>query len=206
MRVEVVLGRQVDHRVAAPAELGGLTLHGAQHHDLELAGNPVGERRGVAVERSAQDALGQHGQAVAGVERESDAVLGVQGVEAATQEAAVGDVVVDQERVVQQLDGDCGSHDVPSSAPERLARREAQRGTDELGGTGGIVPDQVVEPRGRLAVGQLGDESGTGQVAVLGELRRDLGVASDRRHGSAATSSSSTSQRSGRLAARTVPR
>ncbi len=66
------------------------------------------------------------GEPVAGVQRERRAVAPVEGGLAPPQQAGVLDVVVDQERVVEQLDRDGRGQGVVERAAEGLAGGQAE--------------------------------------------------------------------------------
>jgi hypothetical protein len=76
----------------------------------------------------AQQTLADDQQGVAGIERELRAVRGGQGRAAPPGGAAVHDVVVDEERVVQQLDRDRHGQRGGRRSAEGPARGQAQAG------------------------------------------------------------------------------
>ena len=164
--VQVVLGREVDDAVAAPPELDRLTLHGASHHRVELIGDPIGDRDRIAVEGLADGPLGQHRQRVARVQRETDTCARVQGRFAPSTQAAVRDVVVDQEGVVEHLDRDGRKHHLGLVTAERDRGGQADRRADVLGRPSGIVADQVVQPAVGLAVGDARHQHGVDPLPV----------------------------------------
>ena len=68
---------------------------------------------------ASQDLVGEHGQSVARVQREAEAELGPQSGPAAATLAAVDDVVVDEEGVVEQLDRDGDRDDLSRRSPPK---------------------------------------------------------------------------------------
>jgi hypothetical protein len=133
-QVEVVVGPDLRRRVALPAQLGGLALQRAQRHRVELVEQAVGQR---GVERpgvAPQHPVGQHGQGIPGVQGEAQAVLGRQRGPTPPALAPVDDVVVDQEGVVQHLDGGRRTERVLGRTAEGLAGREAQSRADGFAG------------------------------------------------------------------------
>ena len=71
----------------------------------------------------------------------------VEGRAAAPQPALVLDVVVDQERVVEQLDGHGGAEGLLDRAAEGLAAREHERRPDALAGPRRVVTREAPEAR-----------------------------------------------------------
>ena len=100
-----------------------------------------------------QHAVGEHGQRIARVERECRAVLGGQGRAAAPAQAAVDDVVVHEERVVQQLDRHGGRQDVRRPAAEGAGSGQAEGRAQGLAGPARVDARDAVEPGVRLPVG-----------------------------------------------------
>ena len=153
--VEVVVRRQLHGSVATPAELDGLPLHGVARHPVELLRHQAGEARTELLLVVPEGAGGEEGQGVAGVDRQGHADLRVEGRRAAAQLAVVLDVVVDEERVVEHLDGGRRRERVVELAAERDARRQAQAGTDRLAAATGVVGHEVPELGSGLLVGQV---------------------------------------------------
>ena len=140
-----------------------------------------------------QDLVGEHGQGVAGVQREPDAELGSERRAPAATLAAVDDVVVYEEGVVQQLDRHGDRQDVTVAAPECAARRHAQRGTKRLSGTARIHTRDPVQPAVRLAVGDSVEHRTTDEATDLIGVSLDQLDAVARQHGPIATSTGSQS-------------
>ena len=158
----------------APAELDGLALDGAGEHVHELVGHPLGQP---GTERGAvpQRLHGQHGQGISHVDGDRRAVHAMQRRPPAPLNAVVLDVVVDEERVVGQLDGDRGTQRLVDRPAEGLAGCQQQGRADSLAGPSGIVPHEVVEvPAGRPAA-QVMLHGVAGEARVLAERRLDVG-------------------------------
>ena len=137
---------------------------------------------------ASQDLVGEHGQRVAGVQREPEAVLGRERRPTAAALAAVDDVVVDEERVVQQLDRHGDRQDVAVAAAERAARRHAQRGPDRLARPARVRARDPVEPAVRLAVRDGVEHRAADEAAdVVGVRLHELSAVGGQ-HGSIATS------------------
>ena len=121
------------------------------------------------------------------------AVLGGERRTPATALAAVDDVVVDEEGVVQQLDGHGDGHDVGVAAAEGAARRHAQGGAQRLARAAGVVARDAVEPAVRLSVGdRVEHRAAHDAVDVVGVGLDELGLVGGQ-HGSTTTSSASHS-------------
>ena len=102
--------------------------------------------------------------------------------------AAVDDVVVDEERVVQQLDRDGDRQDVAVAPAERAARRHAQRGPDRLPRPARVRARDAVEPAVRLAVRDGVEHRAPDEPADVVGVRLDELGAVGGQHGSIATS------------------
>ena len=100
-QVEVVIGGQVADAVAAPAELARLPLDRSPRHQLELVCHPGREPAAEEPAVVAQRGPRQDDERVAGIDRERDAVLEVEGRVSPAQQARILDVVVDEEGVVE---------------------------------------------------------------------------------------------------------
>ena len=97
-----------------------------KRHRVELAVHAIGDAAVERLEVLPQHAVREHRERVAGVEGYRQPVAGVQRRSPATALAAVDDVVVDQERVVQHLDRDSDRKHIRVAAAEGPAGR---RGT-----------------------------------------------------------------------------
>ncbi|HMD55895.1 MAG TPA: hypothetical protein VKG82_00305 [Solirubrobacteraceae bacterium] len=91
-----------------------------------------------------QDLVREHGQSVARVQREADAELRWQRRPAAPALAAVDDVIVDEERVVEQLDCDGDRQDLGVAAAESAACSHAECGPKRLSRPTRIYPRDAV--------------------------------------------------------------
>ena len=145
----------------------------------------------------AQHLVREHGERVAGVEREPEPVLGGKRRSPAAQLAAVDDVVVDQERVVQQLDRDGDRARRPRRSPpnaRHVARHSA--GRIALPGRLGYVAHDAVEPAVRLAVGDGVEHRAANEAAGVLQDALDEVVGFDVDHGHASTTTSTGSHAS----------
>ena len=106
---------------------------------------------------------------VTGVERDRHAVLDVHRRASAAGVAAVLDVVVDQERGVEQLDGRGGGQRVVDGPAERLARGEAEGRPEALALPHGERAQRLVEVTSRLAPVDVARDRRRGQGPVRGE-------------------------------------
>ena len=140
----VVVG-EVPAGAPHPVELQGLPLGRLPGHRGDDLKNP---QRAPHVEHAhvvEQRPEGHRQHRVADVHRDGHAVGAVQGLRVAALLGAVLDVVVNQERVVVQLQhGGRGEHRLEAAA-ERPTRRDAERRAQPLGGPQGIVHHEVVE-------------------------------------------------------------
>ncbi len=148
--VEVVDGREVERVVDPPAELDRLALHRALHRALELCDHGTRHPRADPVDAVEQRPQAERGERVAGIQRDRHAVLDVHRGAAATLLAAVLDVVVDQERRVEQLDRRRDMERVLDGATERLTRRETQRRPEALARAEGECAQRLVQVPARL--------------------------------------------------------
>ena len=136
-QVEVVLGLQLLDIVELPPDLGRLSLQGAHRHRVELGPDQVGEVPIEAAGGPAQHLPGDHRKAVAGIQRGRQPVLRRQRRPTAAHLAAVGDVVVDEKGVVQQLDCDRDAQKVVASAPNARPADRHSAGRSALPGRDG---------------------------------------------------------------------
>src|SRR6185437_14347593 len=117
---------EIDGVVAAPAELDGLALDGFARHALSLLQHPERPPRPQLLEVADEGTNTQHGERVAHVDGDGDAVELVERRLATSDLALVLDLVVNEERVVQDLerDGRVGGLRGRAAAMQALARRE----------------------------------------------------------------------------------
>jgi hypothetical protein len=119
---------------------------------------------------------------IADVDGDGQALLHVHRRLVAPVEAAVLDVVMDEEGVVQQLDRHRGRQRLLDRAAEGTAGGDAQRRAQPLAHVRQRARDQVVEVAPRLPARKLLEQRAIGEVAVPGELL--LEVRRSRGHGS----------------------
>ena len=96
-------------------------------------------------------------------------VFEMKGGQSPAVEASVLDIVVNQESVVEQLDGGGRWHRLLGRAAEGPAGCNAQTRADALADPGGISGHEVVEPAARLAVGEVAGHRRGHQLAVGGQ-------------------------------------
>src|SRR5689334_9634155 len=180
--LEIVAGLEVHDVVRPPAEFGGLALDRAGEHVNELVGHSLGQP---GTERSAvpQRFHGEHGQGVPHVDGDRRAVRAMQRRLPAPLQAAVLDVIVDEERVVGQLDGDRGTQRLVDRPAEGLAGGQQQGRADALSGPGRIVPHEVVEVPAGCPAAQVTLHGVAGETRVLAEHRLDVGWPGGSSHG-----------------------
>ena len=92
----------------------------------------------------------------------------------APQLAAVLDVVVHEEGVVQHLERRSRGHRVRLFPAEGLRRGDAQRGPDALPGARQVRRDQIVEVTARLVRGQRSVDLGEREIAPSRELALEV--------------------------------
>jgi len=153
-QVEVVGRAEVDDLVVQPAQLDGLPLQGAQCHGVELGPHRLGQFVIQPGGGPAQHLAGHHREAVTDVDGRGSTVGGGQGGPAAAHQAAVGDVVVHQKRVVQQLDRHGDADQVGGVGAEHPPGGLAQRRAQPLARPRRVLPHRRVQPPRRFAVGQ----------------------------------------------------
>ena len=141
---QVVLRREVEALVAHPSQVERLALDGARGHVHELAQKAdllgVG-KRGV-VQHGAGD---QRERQIAAVDGNALAVCEVHAGLAAPQLAVVGDVVVDERRALEVLDGRSGADGVIKLAAHGERGEHADERAMPLAGVLGKVGERLVE-------------------------------------------------------------
>src|SRR6202522_1804618 len=115
------------------------------------------------------------GQHVAGIQGEWYAVKQVQRGPATPLFAFVLDVIVNQQRVVQQLDRHRGEQRFFEAGAYRAGGRDAETGTHHLASALGIVSDQIVQVPPRLARGKIVTYRSAGELAVFAQHVRNQG-------------------------------
>ena len=100
-------------------------------------------------------------------------MLGVHGGQAAPEFAAVFDVVVHQEGVVEQFDRDCRSERACDLAAEGAAGADAQSGAQALAAAHRVRRHQIIEMAARLTLADDPQHLIEGQLAVTLEQSFD---------------------------------
>ena len=137
--------------------------------------------------------MGQHGQGITGVDGQRHPVLDMQRRSPTAESAAIFDVVVHQEGVVQQLDGDGRQHRFFALAAKGGARGQAEAGPYGLAASPGVVGDQVVEPGLGLVVGKVTGRGFGDHGPIASQVGLDVGVGEGHSSGTSTRSGSDTS-------------
>ena len=100
-----------------------------------------------------QRAQAHERQAVAGIDGDRHAVLPMKCRLSTTLLALVFDVVMNEERVVEQLDGNCGRQGFLDASAHDASHGDADAGAHHLATPHGVIGEEVVEVSARLAYG-----------------------------------------------------
>ena len=172
-QVEVVLGRQARGAIPAPSQFGRLALQRAHGHRVELGVNAFGQVPVEIAQVATHHLVGDNCERVAGVQCERGAVRARQRGFTAALLTAVGNVVVDEKRVVQQLDAHRQRHRVRRRSPKAATRRQAEGGTDRLAAAHRVVAHRSVQPVERFAVRDRVDHGPANGLACGAQDRVD---------------------------------
>lgn len=159
--------------VAPPTDLDGLTFDGLATHAFgffQHQHSEAGAQRRPIVDEGAQ---AEQREGVAHVDRDGYPVQCVEGGTSAAAFAFVLDIVVNEERVVEQLEGSRGAHGPLHARAEHARRCDAEARAEHATSTTGVVGDQAVEMTLGIAWSEVVGERHTGDIPILPQHRGD---------------------------------